>query len=308
MTFIKTLRTILPGEALKTNEPLAKYTSFKIGGKADILVLPQKIEQIQQISKLCSENNWSLTILGEGSNVLIADEGLRGIVLLTTGLNTLEVDIKPNEVSYITVGAGVKLAKLADTACKAGLQGLEFAQAIPGSVGGAVYMNAGAYGHDIEEVCTRVTVLQNNKLVEIPTPEMGFGYRTSRIQREGGIIVEALFRLLPGDMTQIQAETKELNNKRREKQPFEPSAGSTFKRPEGHFAGGLIEQAGLKGFTVGGAQVSEKHAGFVINKGGATAEDVCRLMHEVRNRVHEMAGVWLEPEVKIFGRKYPWET
>jgi UDP-N-acetylmuramate dehydrogenase len=169
-------------------------------------------------------------------------------------------------------------------------------------------MNAGAYGHDIAEVCTHVTVLKDDKLVKIPTPEMGFGYRTSRIQHEGGIIVEALFRLLEGDTEEIQAEVKKLNAQRREKQPHQPSAGSTFKRPEGHFAGGLIEKAGLKGFSIGGAQVSEKHAGFVINTGNATAQDVCQLMHEVRNRVHEMAGVWLEPEVKILGRKYPWQT
>ena len=298
---------ILPANSIFANEPMAKYTSFKIGGTADVLVKPTTIDEIIAITRLCREKNWALTVLGEGSNVLIADSGVRGVTLLTTGLKTITVDAEPNKIGYITAGAGVKLAKLADTACKVGLQGLAFAQAIPGSVGGAVYMNAGAYGHDIEEVCTQVTVLKGEKIITISTPEIAFGYRTSRMQHEEGIIVEALFRLLPGDTEEIRAEIKSLNEKRRKNQPHEPSAGSTFKRPEGFFAGKLIEDANLKGFTVGNAQVSEKHAGFVINKGGATAADVCQLMHEVRNRVHALYNVWLEPEIKIFGRNYPWQ-
>jgi UDP-N-acetylmuramate dehydrogenase len=307
MTFIKALRTILPEGTLLTKEPLSKYTSFKIGGAADVLVKPSTVGQLQQICKLCRENNWNLTLLGEGSNVLVADEGIRGIVMLTTGFTVTEIDAKPQEIGYITAAAGVRLAKLADLACKAGLQGLEFANGIPGSVGGAVYMNAGAYGHDIEEVCTSVTVLQKDRTINISGKEMGFGYRKSRIQHEGGIILEASFRLLPGDPEAIRTAMNELNAKRREKQPFEPSAGSTFKRPEGYYAGMLIREAGLKGHRIGGAEVSDKHAGFIVNKGGATAEDVCRLMDLVRKTVYEKNGVWLEPEIEILGRKYPWQ-
>ncbi|MCL2202381.1 MAG: UDP-N-acetylmuramate dehydrogenase [Defluviitaleaceae bacterium] len=306
MTFIKALRKILPAGALLTNEPMAKYTSFNIGGPAEVLAKPSTVAQLQEISALCHTHNWPLTLLGEGSNVLVADEGIHGVVMLTTGLDTLQIDAKPGEIGYITAAAGVRLSKLADAACESGLQGLEFAQSIPGSVGGAVYMNAGAYGHDIEEVCTAVTLLKTGKIIKIPGKEMAFGYRTSRVQNEGGCIIEAIFRLLPGDPGEIRATINKLNAERREKQPFEPSAGSTFKRPKGHFAGKLIREAGLMGRTVGAAQVSEKHAGFIINKGGATAQDVCGLMEIVRKDVYSNAGVWLEPEVKILGQKYPW--
>jgi len=256
---------------------------------------------------LCEKNKIPLALLGECTNVLIADEGIRGVTILTAALNTLTIDAQPNKIGYIKAGAGLRLSKLAEAACKNNLQGLEFAQAIPASVGGAVYMNAGAYDHDIAEVCTSVTVLRNGKFEVIAGKEMGFAYRTSRVQREGGIIVEATFRLLPGNEDAIRAEMAKLNAKRREKQPFEPSAGSTFKRPAGFFAGKLIQDAGLMGLQIGGAQVSEKHAGFVINTGNASANDVCNLMDEIRKRVYEMAGVWLEPEVEIIGRKYPWE-
>ncbi|MCL2363161.1 MAG: UDP-N-acetylmuramate dehydrogenase [Defluviitaleaceae bacterium] len=307
MTFIKALRTIVPANALFTIEPMAKHTSFKIGGVADVLVKPSSVNEMERILALCDKNKIPLTLLGEGSNVLIADEGIRGVTILTTALNHLSVEAQPNEIGYIKVGAGVRLAKLAEAACKNNLQGLEFAQAIPGSVGGAVYMNAGAYGHDIAEVCVSVTILQNGKLVEIAGKDMGFDYRTSRVQHEGGVIVEAIFRLLPGKEEDIRNEMARLNAMRREKQPFEPSAGSTFKRPPGFFAGKLIQDAGLMGYKIGGAQVSKKHAGFVINTGDATADDICNLMDTVRKHVFEMAGVWLEPEVEIIGRKYPWE-
>jgi len=307
MTFIKALRAVIPASAIFTSEPMAKHTSFKIGGNADVMVKPTTTNEIESIFALCAKNKIPLTLLGEGSNVLVSDEGIRGVTLLTTSLNTLTVDAQANQIGYIKAGAGVRLAKLADTACKHNLQGLEFAQAIPGSVGGAVYMNAGAYDHDIAEVCVSVTILQNGKLVEIAGKDMGFDYRTSRVQSDGGVIVEAIFRLLPGNADDIRAEMARLNALRREKQPFEPSAGSTFKRPKGYFAGKLIQDAGLMGFKIGGAQVSKKHAGFVINAGDATADDVCNLMDTIRKRVFEMAGVWLEPEVEIIGRKYPWE-
>jgi len=307
MTFIKALRAIMPTNTIFTNEPMAKYTSIKIGGTADVLVKPATIDEVQCIMTLCDKNKIPLTVLGEGSNVLIANEGIRGVTMLTSALNNLTVNAPPREIGYIKAGAGVRLAKLAETACKNDLQGLEFAQAIPGSVGGAVYMNAGAYEHDIAEVCVSVALLQNGKLVEIAGKDMGFDYRTSRIKHEGGFIIEATFRLLPGKEEEIRAEMTRLNALRREKQPFEPSAGSTFKRPPGYFAGKLIRDAGLIGFQVGGAQVSEKHAGFVINKGNASADDVCNLMDTIRKRVFEMFGVWLEPEVEIIGRKYPWD-
>jgi UDP-N-acetylmuramate dehydrogenase len=286
---------------------MAKHTTFKIGGPADILVIPDSIQQLQRILRLCNENNWPVTLLGECSNVLIADEGIRGVVILSAGLSKVEINAKPGEIGYITAGAGVRLAKVADMACKAGLQGLEFAHAIPGSVGGAVYMNAGAFDHEIAGVCTSITLLRKELVLTLGTSEIGFGYRTSRMQQEGGYIVEATFRLLPGDPEEIRETINGLNARRRQKQPYEPSAGSVFKRPKGLFAGKLVEDAGLKGYTVGGAQVSEKHAGFIINKGGATAEDVCQIMDTVRKRVYERFGVWLEPEIEILGRKYPWQ-
>jgi UDP-N-acetylmuramate dehydrogenase len=309
MTFIKALRAILPNGPIMTNEPMAKYTSLKIGGPADVLLKPDSVMQLRQVYKLCKKNNWPFTLLGEGSNVLVADEGIRGVTALTANLNGITIDYKPGDkLGYITTDAGVRLARLADTACKTGLQGLAFAQGIPGSVGGAIYMNAGAYGHDIAEVCESVSVLGLDDCVKpFWGKDMGFGYRKSRVQDEGGIIIEAKFRLLPGDPDEIRAEMNELNEERRAKQPYEPSAGSTFKRPEGHFAGKLIREAGLVGHSAGGAQVSEKHAGFIINKGGATADDVCRLMDIIRKRVHETSGVWLEPEIKVLGRDYPWQ-
>ncbi|MCL2605410.1 MAG: UDP-N-acetylmuramate dehydrogenase [Defluviitaleaceae bacterium] len=307
MTFIKALRTILPAEAILINEPMAKHTTFKIGGPAEILTKPENARQIRQIRKLCRENSWPMTLLGEGSNVLVADQGVRGVVVLTTGLNKISVDTPPDKkFGYITAGAGVKLSKLAEAACKAGLQGLEFIHAIPGSVGGAVYMNAGAYEQFISGVCVSVTLLTDDHITDVPVSEMGFDYRTSRLQKDDGIALEAVFRLLYGNTEEIRAKMNELNQLRKSKHPQEPSAGSTFKNPKGHAAWELVKNAGMTGYTVGGAMISEKHSNFAINKNNATADDICRLLDTVRNKVHEMYGVWLEPEIKTVGHSYPW--
>jgi UDP-N-acetylmuramate dehydrogenase len=309
MTFIKALRNVLPAKAIFTNEPMAKYTTFKIGGPADVLTKPDSSLQLKQIYELCRNNHWPFTLLGEGSNVLVSDDGIRGMVVLTTNLNTVQIEKPANQTrAYITAGAGVKLSKLAETACKEGLKGLEFLHAIPGSVGGAVYMNAGAYDQFVSGVCTSVTLLQNDKLTNIPVGEMGFDYRTSRVQKDGGIIIDATFRLVHGETDKIRAVMNDINAQRKTKHPQEPSAGSTFKNPQGYAAWQLIKNAGMTGHTVGGAQVSEKHSNFVINKNNATAEDICRLLDEIRKKVHEHSGIWLEPEVKVIGRKYPWQT
>ncbi|MCL2500219.1 MAG: UDP-N-acetylmuramate dehydrogenase [Defluviitaleaceae bacterium] len=307
MTFIKALRTILPKEAILTNEPMAKHTTLKIGGPADILVKPNTSEQLRNVYKLCEDNNWPMVLLGSGSNVLIADEGIRGLVMLTTGLDEIHVDTPLNKkFGYITAGAGTKLSKLAEAACKAGLSGLEFIHAIPGSVGGAVYMNAGAYEQFISGVCVCVTLLVNDKLVDVPVNEMGFDYRTSRLQQGEGIVIKATFRLPYGNTEEIRTKMNELNQLRKSKHPQEPSAGSTFKNPKGYAAWELIKNAGMSGYIVGGAKMSDKHSNFAVNINNASADDMCRLLDAVRNKVHEISNVWLEPEIKIIGRNYPW--
>ncbi|MCL2216487.1 MAG: UDP-N-acetylmuramate dehydrogenase [Defluviitaleaceae bacterium] len=282
------------------DEPMSRYTTFGIGGAADILVFPEATDDFLKILKICERNNLPLTALGDGSNVLVSDEGIRGVVVITNKMNDVEI----LENNRIRAQAGTRLSKLADAAVTAGLDGLAFASGIPGTVGGAIYMNAGAYGHDIGEFIESVTLLMpDGAIVSKSAAEMGFGYRKS-ILADGSamFVIEAVFKLRPGDPEKTRREMKDLNARRKESQPLEyRSAGSTFKRPEGHFAGKLIEDSGLKGFGIGGAEVSEKHAGFIINKGGATAKDVLELIEAIRQKVHQNFGVWLEPEVRVIG-------
>ena len=288
------------GEVI-TNFPLKEYTSFKIGGIADLYVCPNNLMELLNTLSILKENNVPYFLLGAGSNLLISDKGIRGAVIkLGDGF-----DYAHAKGDYILAGAGVSLAKLALEAKNAELTGLEFAAGIPGSLGGALYMNAGAYGGEMKDVVTEVSFIDEDGTVKtIPCSECGFGYRKSAFSKGNKIIISAKITLKKGNKDEISATMRDLNNKRKEKQPLEyPSAGSTFKRPQGHFAGSLIEQAGLKGYTVGGAQVSEKHAGFVINTGNATAKDVCELIEYVKKTVFEKFGVKLEPEVKITGEK-----
>ena len=280
-------------------EPVKNHTTFRIGGPADALALPKTPEEVAEVVHFCHEHAQPYYVLGNGSNLLVSDEGYRGLVLqLYRNFNDIQVNGET-----ITVQSGAMLAAVARTAYQTGLTGLEFASGIPGTIGGAVVMNAGAYGGEMKNVLKEVTVLtKDGEVLVIPAKALELGYRTSVIPKNGWIVLGAVLQLKKGDQEQILARMEELKEQRITKQPLDlPSAGSTFKRPEGYFAGKLIMDAGLRGFTVGGAQVSEKHCGFVVNRGNATAADVWELICEVKRRVKEMTGVELEPEVKLLG-------
>ena len=280
-------------------EPMKNHTTFRIGGPADALALPKTPEEVAEVVRFCHEHAQPYYVLGNGSNLLVSDEGYRGLVLqLYRNFNDIQVNGET-----ITVQSGAMLAAVARTAYQTGLTGLEFASGIPGTIGGAVVMNAGAYGGEMKNVLKEVTVLtKEGEVLVIPAKALELGYRTSVIPKNGWIVLGAVLQLKKGDQEQILARMEELKEQRITKQPLDlPSAGSTFKRPESYFAGKLIMDAGLRGFTVGGAQVSEKHCGFVVNRGNATAADVWELICEVKRRVKEMTGVELEPEVKLLG-------
>ena len=280
-------------------EPMKNHTTFRIGGPADALALPKTPEEVAEVVRFCHEHAQPYYVLGNGSNLLVSDEGYRGLVLqLYRNFNDIQVNGET-----ITVQSGAMLAAVARTAYQTGLTGLEFASGIPGTIGGAVVMNAGAYGGEMKNVLKEVTVLtKEGEVLVIPAKALELGYRTSVIPKNGWIVLGAVLQLKKGDQEQILARMEELKEQRITKQPLDlPSAGSTFKLPEGYFAGKLIMDAGLRGFTVGGAQVSEKHCGFVVNRGNATAADVWELICEVKRRVKEMTGVELEPEVKLLG-------
>ena len=280
-------------------EPMKNHTTFRIGGPADALALPKTPEEVAEVVRFCHEHAQPYYVLGNGSNLLVSDEGYRGLVLqLYRNFNDIQVNGET-----ITVQSGAMLAAVARTAYQTGLTGLECASGIPGTIGGAVVMNAGAYGGEMKNVLKEVTVLtKEGEVLVIPAKALELGYRTSVIPKNGWIVLGAVLQLKKGDQEQILARMEELKEQRITKQPLDlPSAGSTFKRPEGYFAGKLIMDAGLRGFTVGGAQVSEKHCGFVVNRGNATAADVWELICEVKRRVKEMTGVELEPEVKLLG-------
>ena len=298
--FYEKLSKIVKKEQILEEEPMKKHTTFRIGGPAEYLILPQTTEEIADVIKLCRQEEIPWYIVGNGSNLLVADEGVRGVVIqLLRNFNQIQV-----EGCQIRMQAGAQNAAVAKRALDASLTGFEFAAGIPGTIGGAVVMNAGAYGGEMKDILKEVTVLDPNGMIRtIPAEELELGYRTSIIARKGYVVLEAVIVLKAGDPKEIKAAMDELKEKRVTKQPLEyPSAGSTFKRPEGYFAGKLIMDAGLRGFSVGGAQISEKHCGFVINKDNATAKDVTELMDETKKIVMEKFGVALEPEVKRLGQ------
>ena len=280
-------------------EPMKRHTTFRIGGPAEVFVMPGNLEEMQRILEICRTEDLPYFILGNGSNLLVSDRGYRGVVI-QLDRNFGEVKVEGTEIH---ASAGALLSTIAVAARRASLTGFEFAGGIPGTLGGAVVMNAGAYGGEMKDVLRKVMVMdQSGKVFEIPAEELQMGYRTSIIKTAGYIVLGAVLSLKEGNLEEIKMLTRKLSEQRTSKQPLEyPSAGSTFKRPEGYFAGKLIMDSGLRGYRVGGAQVSEKHCGFVINKGNATAADVCGLMKDVQEKVQEQFGVTLEPEVKFLG-------
>ena len=295
----QTLRTRLPELELRENEPMSRHTTFRIGGPARLMALPRDRKEAAAAVRAAAELGIRPFFLGNGSNLLVADGGYEGFIVKLTGLDQTRVVNR-----RLRAESGISLARLAMAAWGCGLTGLEFAHGIPGTLGGGVAMNAGAYGGEMSQVLTAVTFLDEaGQVITLPVQECALTYRHSLFtDHPERLILEAEFELAQGVPTLIKIRMDELAQKRRAKQPLDqPSAGSTFKRPEGHFAAALIEQCGLKGLSVGGAQVSEKHAGFVVNRGGATAEDVLRLMEQVRERVLRDTGVELEPEVKLLG-------
>ena len=283
------------------NEPMSAHTTFKIGGAADILITVKTIDELQTAVNACKASDIPVMILGNGSNLLVSDNGIEGAVI------TLDGDFKEITVDgdTITSGAGAKLSRLCSVALENSLTGLEFAYGIPGSVGGAMYMNAGAYGGEMKDVALSVTALTpDGEIREVPAEDLQLGYRTSVFKTNGDIILFSKYKLEQGDQAAIKAKMDDVMDRRKTKQPLEfPSAGSVFKRPEGAFAGTLIEQCGLKGKTVGGAQVSEKHAGFIINIGGATCDDVMGLVKLVQDTVKAETGYFLEREIIRTGRE-----
>ena len=296
--FLTELQNVMGGSGIFMEEPMKKHTTFRVGGPADVLVQPDETA-LAAILALCRQYYVPYSFIGNGSNLLVGDKGIRGVVIeMTDPMGNIEV-----HGTKITAQAGAMLSKIANTAASNGLGGMEFAAGIPGSVGGAVVMNAGAYGGEMKDIIERVYVLdENGARLELDRDALDFGYRHSCIPDKKYIVTKVVLELVPRDEAEIRSEMKELNEKRAEKQPLQyPSAGSTFKRPEGYFAGKLIMDAGLRGYQVGGAQVSEKHCGFVINKGDATAADICQLMQDVSDKVQAQFGVVLEPEVKMIG-------
>lgn len=296
--FLTELQNVMGGSGIFMEEPMKKHTTFRVGGPADVLVQPDETA-LAAILALCRQYYVPYSFIGNGSNLLVGDKGIRGVVIeMTDPMGNIEV-----HGTKITAQAGAMLSKIANTAASNGLGGMEFAAGIPGSVGGAVVMNAGAYGGEMKDIIERVYVLdENGARLELDRDALDLGYRHSCIPKKKYIVTKVVLDLVPRDEAEIRSEMKELNEKRAEKQPLQyPSAGSTFKRPEGYFAGKLIMDAGLRGYQVGGAQVSEKHCGFVINKGDATAADICQLMQDVSDKVQAQFGVVLEPEVKMIG-------
>ena len=299
LEFFNRLKEIVEENRIFVDEPMKKHTTFRVGGSADYFVVPRTKKEVKGLILLCKEFDMPYYVLGNGSNLLVGDKGYRGVIIqVYKEMNQIEV-----EGENIKVQAGALLSRVGNVALDAELSGFEFAAGIPGTMGGAVVMNAGAYGGELKDVLVNATVLTpQGELLTLSNEELELGYRTSIVAKKDYIVLEATIKLQKSDKEAIKARMDELRVQRTTKQPLEyPSAGSTFKRPEGYFAGKLIQDAGLRGFQVGGAQVSEKHCGFVINKENATAADVWELMQQVSAIVKEKFGVELEPEVKRLG-------
>ena len=292
-------RAIVGEDNLLVDEPMSEHTTFEIGGPADFYVIPEDFDEVRDVITACKDAGADYFVLGCGSDLLVSDEGYRGVIVaVADGLMGVSV-----EGDQMCCQAGVGLREASEMACELGLSGLEFACGIPGSVGGACFMNAGAYGGCMADVLKEVRVLlPDGSLDDVAVEDLALGYRQSRIADEGWVVLSATFDLDRGDPEKIRATMDDLTHQREEKQPLElPSAGSTFKRPEGYFAGKLITDAGLKGYQSGGAAVSKKHAGFVVNVGGATAADVHAVIEHVQDEVERTSGVRLEPEVRFLG-------
>lgn len=298
--FYQKLLQILPENQIKRKERMENHTTLHIGGSADYLVTPAGTEEIREVTRLCNQEGMPFYVMGNGSNLLVSDAGYHGLIIK---LGEEYSSVLTKEDGTVTAQAGVLLSKLANVIAKQSLTGFEFASGIPGTLGGAVTMNAGAYGGEMKQCLTAAKVLDpDGNVLSLTNDELELGYRTSILQRKGYILLEAEMKLDPGNPQEIFARMQELNRQRREKQPLEQySAGSTFKRPEGYYAGKLISDAGLRGYQIGGAAVSEKHCGFLINKENASAKDFATLIHEVVRIVNEKFGVTLEPEVRFLG-------
>ncbi len=295
----KDFEEILGKENVLRNESMSKHTTFKIGGNADLFLMPENEKQIKKVMAAAKENNLPIFIMGNGSNLLVGDKGIRGVVIsLYKKMDKIELC---GEKIYAECGA--VLSRVSSSALTAELSGFEFASGIPGTVGGAIYMNAGAYGFEMKDIVESVRYMdESGEILEMPADLCNFGYRKSVFSEKNYIVLGATFKLQKGKKSEISEKISDFTQRRVTKQPVEkPSAGSVFKRPEGYFAGTLIEEAGLKGFSIGGAEVSEKHAGFIVNKGGATAKDVLDLIKHIQKTVYDKNGVILETEVRTVG-------
>lgn len=291
---------VLDEKQIKINEPMSRHTTFGIGGPADCFLVPKTVEELCVVSKLAHRNHIPVFILGGGANLLVRDKGIRGVVIFTGRLHKIE-----QSGNLLKVSSGVSTAQAAQAAYERGLSGMEFASGIPGTIGGAAYMNAGAYGGEMSKIIVSATTCDaRGDLITYDSRDIGYSYRHSLFMENGEAIVDITLSLKPGNKKDIRALMDDLNHRRRTKQPLEKrSAGSTFKRPSGHFVGQMIEELGLKGYAVGDAQVSEKHAGFLINNGHASCEDMLHLIHDVQQKVKENYGVDLHTEVQIVGEE-----
>ena len=297
--FQRSFSAFFPEIEARFEESLAKHTSFRIGGNAEVMAFPKSVEELSELLKKSALLDWKFAILGAGTNVLAPDEGIRGLVIcLKDSLDGME----QIDSTHIRIMAGVTMSRAANFASNLGLSGLEFAHGIPGTVGGGVFMNAGAYGGEIADVCESVEVMDySGRVQSLSRDQMDFSYRHSRLEEEKAVVVSATFRLAPQNPDAIRVKMKEYQQRRLAAQPLDlPSAGSAFKRPTGGYAAALIDEAGLKGYRVGGAGISEKHAGFAVNLGGATAADVKALLHQVSETVYAATGIRLEPEIRIW--------
>lgn len=305
--FYNRLLEIVGEENVKLDELMSKHTTFRIGGPADFFVTPETTEQVSEVLAACKEGEIPYYIIGNGSNLLVGDYGFRGVILqIGNKMAQYAIENVDDQHKRVTAQAGVMLSRIANAVANESLTGFEFASGIPGTLGGAVAMNAGAYGGEIKDnIVSAVVIDKEGTVLTLDKEQLTLGYRTSVVQTEGYIVLEATFEFPMGNKEEIVGKISELATQRREKQPLEfPSAGSTFKRPEGYYAGKLIMDCGLRGFRVGNIMVSEKHCGFVINAGGGTAKEALTLIDEVSRRVFEQFGVNLEPEVRMIGAFY----